>query len=161
RDEHSATEYERWLHEHEPTLPNGTFLVTGLGSFVHYGAHIDGFRLEWFKEPLGPEWKLVRQYNMLEFLPRPERATIWRLDRPDSARSVAHDVPEDISPLHDLDDPKALFAGGMARYDKNDYPGARVYFRKLLLGTSPEAENAAFFYPASFFRLSQWPRAKH
>ena len=33
---------------HEGQLPSGTYLLTGLASFIHYGAHIDGFRLAWF-----------------------------------------------------------------------------------------------------------------
>jgi tetratricopeptide (TPR) repeat protein len=161
-DEHNATDYERWLHEHEPTLPDGTMLITGLASFVHYGAHIDGYRLEWFKEPLGPQWKLEHQYGMLTYLPKPEPARIWRFERPASARpAIPHDAREDLSSLKGIDDSAALFAGGMQRYDKNDYPGARIWFKKAMQKKSPAAEDARFFYAASFFREAEWVRARH
>ncbi|TMB17265.1 MAG: tetratricopeptide repeat protein [Deltaproteobacteria bacterium] len=161
-DEHEAADYERWLHEHEDTLPDGTLLVTGLASFVHYGAHIDGYRLAWFAKPLGPQWKLVREYGVLSYLPRPEPARLWRLERPAGARPpVRHDEREDLSSLEGLDDPAALRAGGMARYEATDYPGARRFFRKLVAMDHPAAEDAAFFYAASFFREDNWARARH
>jgi tetratricopeptide (TPR) repeat protein len=159
--EHNAPDYERWLAANEARLPNGTLLVTGLGSFVHYGAHLDGFRLAWFAQPLSPAWKLEREYPVLTYLPRPEPARLWRLERPKAAPPVVHDVPEDLTPLAGIDDPTVLFTGGMARYDARDYPAARMHFRKLLLGTSAEAEDAAFFYAASFFREGDWRRARH
>lgn len=160
-DEHNAPQYEKWLHDNESRLPNGTLLLTGLGSFVHYGAHIDGFRLAWFTAPLGPEWKLVRDYGMLDYLPRPEPARLWRLERPDAAAPVVHDEREDLSSIRDVDDPATLFALGMQRYEANDYAGARLYYRKLLGMRAPQSEDAAFFYGASFFRQSNWPRARH
>jgi tetratricopeptide (TPR) repeat protein len=160
-EQHNAPDYERWLHEHEATLPNGTLLVTGLASFVHYGAHIDGFRLAWFQEPLSPSWKLVREYPVLTFLPRPEPARLWRLERPDSGSLVAHDEREDLSGLQGMNDPAALFAAGLGRYDAIDYAASRVYFRKLLATQSPQAEDGAFFYAASFFRQNEWARARH
>jgi hypothetical protein len=160
--QHSAPDYEKWLRENEAQLKDGTLLITGLASFVHYGAHIDGFRLEWFSAPLSPAWKLVREYDTLTFLPRPERARIWRLERAAAAGSpVVHDVREDLSSLRGVDDPNVLFRGGMAEYDATDYPAARVYFRKLLRMNHPESENAAFFYAATFHREGAFPRARH
>jgi hypothetical protein len=159
--QHNAPEYEKWLHENQRNLKNGAVLITGLGSFIHYGAHIDGFRLAWFKEPLPPEWKLVREYETLTYLPRPEVARLWRLERPDSATPVVHDAREDLTTIRDVTDPVALFTLGMKRYDAVDYPGARVYYRKLLGMTSPQTEDAAFFYAATFFREANWPRARH
>jgi hypothetical protein len=126
--EHAATDYERWLEANQSSLPDGTLLITGLASFVHYGAHIDGFRLEWFEHPLSPEWKLVREYGVLSYLPRPEPARLWRLEHPADGRSVIHDVPEDLTALEGVDDPTALFRGGMARFEANDNVGARRYF---------------------------------
>ena len=159
--EHAAADYERWIRAHEGGLPNGTILVTGLASFIHYGAHIDGPRLAWFQQPLSPAWKLVREYETLWYLPRPEPARLWQLERPETATEIVHDVREDLSSLRGIDDPAALLRDGMARYDKTDYPGARVYFRKLRAMSHPEAENGAFFYAATFFRQADWRRARH
>src|SRR5438093_1054365 len=66
-----------------------------------------------------------------------------------------------MSSLEGLDDPAALRAGGMARYEATDYPGARRFFRKLVAMDHPAAEDAAFFYAASFFREDNWARARH
>ena len=158
--QHAAAEYEKWLRENEARMPNGTLLITGLGSFVHYGAHIDGFRLEWFSAPLGPQWKLVREYDVLTYLPRPEPARIWRLERPAVARSFTPDPRDDISGLRGVDDPTVLFRGGMAKYDATEYAAARAYFRKLVEMDSPDSENAAFFYAASFYREGSGERAR-
>jgi hypothetical protein len=160
-NQHNAPEYEKWLHDNQWRLKNGTLLLTGLGSFIHYGAHIDGFRLAWFNAPLSPEWKLVREYDMLDYLPRPERARLWRLERAVAPAPVVHDEREDLSPIRDVVDPAAIFAGGMKRYDALDYPGARVYYRKLLGMRAPQSEDAAFFYAATFFREANWTRARH
>ena len=159
--QHAAADYERWLQSSEARLPNGTFLITGLASFIHYGAHIDGFRLAWFQQPLSPDWKLVHEYGMQSYLPRPEPARLWRLERPAAATAVVLDVREDLSSLRGIDDPATLLRDGMALYDKTDYAGARVYLRKLLATSDPEAENGAFFYAATFFRQGDYPRARH
>jgi tetratricopeptide (TPR) repeat protein len=155
---HNAPDYERWLHDHESSLPNGTMLVTGLASFVHYGAHIDGFRLRWFEGALSPQWRLVKEYGVLSYLPRPEPARLWRLER--EASSVPPDPVEDLSTLAGIDDPDALQKGAMARYERGDYPGARIYFRKILHEHPAEAEDAAFFYAASFVREANWSRSR-
>jgi tetratricopeptide (TPR) repeat protein len=160
-EQHNAPDYEKWLHANQWRLRNGTLLLTGLASFIHYGAHIDGPRLAWFNAPLPPEWKLVREYDMLTYLPRPERARLWRLEKPQAAEVVVHDVREDLSAIRDVVDPVTLFASGMRRYDANDYPGARPYYRKLLATATPQSEDAAFFYAATFFREANWLRARH
>jgi tetratricopeptide (TPR) repeat protein len=160
-DEHSAAEYERYLQAQQPTMPDGTLLITGLGSFIHYGAHIDGFRLAWFTAPLSPQWKLVKEYALLSYLPRPERARLWRLERTPAERSTVFDGKEDLTSLRGIDDPALLFRSGMERYDANDHAAARQYFRKLLPTTTPEGENAAFFYAATFYRQGDWARARH
>jgi len=69
--------YEDWLGEIEPTLPKGTMLITGLGSYVHYGCHGCGFRLKEFRYGLDPGWQLFKEYNMLSYLPSPEPARLW------------------------------------------------------------------------------------
>jgi hypothetical protein len=73
-------EHEDWLAENESTLPEGTMLITGLASYVHYGCHGCGFRLEQFRQPLQDHWVLIGAYDMLDYLPVPERARLWRLD---------------------------------------------------------------------------------
>ncbi len=157
---YKTPEYEAWLRAHESSLPEGTMLVTGLASYVHYGAHEDGYRLTYFSAPLSPRWELVRTYNVLTYLPRPEPARLWRLR---GAPTVAADGPlprEDVSSLADVNDFVALTRDGMARYQKEDYAGARVYFRKIIDDFPDRAEDAVFFYAASFFRQSDWPRAR-
>lgn len=159
--EHAARDYEKWLKQHENTLPNGTMLITGMASFVHYGAHIDGFRLAWFEQPLSPQWKLVREYGMLTYLPRPEPARLWRLDRQLAPLPVVLDEREDLRTIKDVKDPAEMLRSGMSRYDASDYAGARVFFRKLRTTKNPLAEDGAFFYAATFFREANWLRARH
>jgi tetratricopeptide (TPR) repeat protein len=155
-----APDHERWLQEHESELDDGALLVTGLASYVHYGAHLDGFRLAWFEKPLSPSWQLVREYGMLEYLPRPEPARLWRFVRP--APLVVHDQREDVAALGDLlRDRDGLFREGMRHYDALEYAAARPYFRALLEGPDVKGEDAAFFYAATFFREERWARARH
>lgn len=71
---------ETWLRQNQSRLPRGTLLLTGLGGYVHYGPHYDGFRLMRFTGPLHPGWRLYREYEVLDYLPRPERAMLWRWD---------------------------------------------------------------------------------
>ncbi|HEX3203848.1 MAG TPA: SBBP repeat-containing protein, partial [Nitrospiraceae bacterium] len=44
----SAKEYEAWLEAQQASLPVGSMLVTGLGGYVYYGTHFDGFKLNLF-----------------------------------------------------------------------------------------------------------------
>ncbi len=78
-DTHHVTEYETWLNKHQSGFPNGTVLITGLGSCVHYGGHQSGFRLNYFKDELDTSWKLYREYNNLTYLPSPETTKLWIL----------------------------------------------------------------------------------
>ena len=75
----TAEKHERWLADHEADFPEGTFLVTGLASYVHYGCHGCGFRLRKFRERLSPRWRHVGEYGVLTYLPLPEPARLWRL----------------------------------------------------------------------------------
>src|SRR5262249_39496928 len=149
---HNAGDYEGWLRNNEASLPEGTMLLTGLASFIHYGAHLDGFRLAWFEQPLSPRWKLVKEYDLLSYLPRPERTRLWRLEHlPGDA--AASDAVEDRSGITaNSTDPNALFEGGMARLSRGDYRGARAYFRTLQTEHPSRAEEGTFFYAATFFR---------
>jgi hypothetical protein len=159
--EHQAADYEKWLRSHDMQLENGTFLITGFASFIHYGAHIDGPRLRWFNEPLSPDWKLVREYDVLTYLPRPEPARIWRLERAEAPRVVQHDEREDLSPSegHRRSGCTAPRRHGALRQERQR---RRAHLVQEADGENdPEAENGAFFYAASFFRGGDFMRARH
>jgi tetratricopeptide (TPR) repeat protein len=158
---HNAPDYERWLGDNEASLPEGTMLLSGLGSFIHYGAHLDGFRLEWFDQPLSARWKLVKEYGLLTYLPRPERTRLWRLRHLPGDEAAAKDGVDDVSIAADVADPNVLFERGMARMNQGDYRAARGYFRKLRLDHPSRAEEASLFYAASFLREGDWPRCLH
>lgn len=81
-DAFTAPEHEAWLRRHQDALPPGAMLVTGLVSYVHYGATGGGFRLRHFGAPLDPRWQLVREYGLLSYMPDPEPARLWRLAGP-------------------------------------------------------------------------------
>jgi hypothetical protein len=74
-----AKDYERWLIQNETTFPENTMLLTGLGGYVFYGAHGDGFRLSQFKNKLSSVWKLHKEFGLLDFLPVPEKVRLWKL----------------------------------------------------------------------------------
>ncbi len=77
----SARELEDWLTAHS-SLPEGTLLVTGLASYVHYGCHDCGFRLALMSQPLDDRWLLVEEGELLSYLPRPEPLRLWRWSGP-------------------------------------------------------------------------------
>jgi len=72
----TAPKYESWIRNAAPSIDDGTVLVTGLGSYVHYGCLGCGFRLALFANPLDPSWKLYSTYN-LSYLDPPEPARVW------------------------------------------------------------------------------------
>jgi hypothetical protein len=72
-----AKKYENWLKEIEPTLPNGTMLITGLGNYIYYGCQNCGFHLKLFSGGLDTSWRLFREYNILTYLYKPEPARLW------------------------------------------------------------------------------------
>lgn len=76
---HSAADYELWLDRNQNQLPDQTMLITGLGSYVHYGAHYNGFRLNLFSKPLNSAWSLYRQYKIQSYLSNSEQARLWIL----------------------------------------------------------------------------------
>jgi hypothetical protein len=153
-----ADEVQHWLEDTEATWPTGTLLVTGLGNYVHYGAHIQSFRLGWFQRPLDDRWEIAADYGSLTYLPRPEEARLWRLVR-GAARSgppIEHDDPPPPGDMTSADRMK----DAMQRFQANDQRGARAQFRALMDTKAPEAYDAAFFYATTFFRESKWERAQ-
>jgi hypothetical protein len=76
---YTAHEHEEWLVKRESTFSEGTMLITGLASYVFYGAHYDGFRLSQFKNRLSPVWKLHKEFGTLDYLPVPEKVKLWKL----------------------------------------------------------------------------------
>ncbi|MCX6818904.1 MAG: glycosyltransferase family 39 protein [Candidatus Aenigmarchaeota archaeon] len=75
---YDAKEYEKWLHENQNNLTEGSTMITGLACYVHYGCHNCGFRLRQFTGSLDPGWKLFREYDNLTYLPIPEPARLWK-----------------------------------------------------------------------------------
>jgi hypothetical protein len=158
-DIYVATDCERWIHDSAPGWPTGTLLVTGLGNYVHYGAHTQGLRLAQFERPLDDRWTLVGEYESLAYLPRPETARLWRLVRGNTGPGITrgHDDPLPPGPVT----PAERMSAGMQRLQKGDSRGARAYFRAVMGSKAPEAEDATFFYAVTFFREERWPAAEH
>jgi len=74
----NAKDYEKWLKSHEAALRPGSLLISGLGSYVHYGAHYTGFRLNQFESGLSRQWKMIKEYETQSYLPVPEKAKLWQ-----------------------------------------------------------------------------------
>ena len=74
-----ARSYEAWIHDKEAIWEPGTALVTGLGSYVHYGCHHCGPLLRLFLQPLSPRWTFYKQLGLQDYLPQPEGAALWVL----------------------------------------------------------------------------------
>lgn len=151
-------EVERWVRNAAPRWPTGTLLVTGLGNYVHYGAHAQSLRLAWFDGPLDDRWELVGEYGVLSYLPRPEVARLWRLRR-GLAASAPRDERDDPAPP-DPTDPGMRATAGRLLFEAGQYRTARAHFRVLMDADGPLAQDATFFYAASFFRQEQWARAR-
>ncbi|MBP9837355.1 MAG: hypothetical protein KBC84_01445, partial [Proteobacteria bacterium] len=73
----TADKYEKWLNTNESTLAKDSLLITGLVSYVHYGCHACGFRLNFFKDKLSPKWKLIKEYDRLSYMQSPEKVRLW------------------------------------------------------------------------------------
>ncbi|MEM7827008.1 MAG: glycosyltransferase family 39 protein [Candidatus Aenigmatarchaeota archaeon] len=72
-----ARDYEIWLKENQYHLLEGTMLITGLGSYTHYGCHSCGFRLRLFRNSLDANWKLFKDYGVLSYLSSQEHVRLW------------------------------------------------------------------------------------
>jgi hypothetical protein len=154
-----ATECERWIHDSAPSWPTGTLLVTGLGNYVHYGAHTQGLRLAQFARPLDDRWTLVGEYGSLDYLTRPETARLWRLVRGSEGTGtpLEHDDPPPPGPTTVAERMKA----GMDSLGKSDFRAARAHFRAVMDSQVPEAEDATFFYAVTYFRQERWEAVDH
>ena len=85
-----ARSYEAWIHNNEAIWEPGTVLVTGIGSYVHYGGHRCGPRLRLFSQPLSPRWALYKELGLQDYLPTPEVAALWVLQPPSPEVQRAH-----------------------------------------------------------------------
>lgn len=156
---YAPTACEQWIRKSAAGWPAGTWLVTGLVNYVHYGALRESLLLGWFDRPLDDRWTLVGEYGVLSYLPRPEAARIWRLAR--GAPRVASPHERDDPPPPGALAPAARFSAAMERFEAGDRRAARAHFRVLMAGSGPVAEDATFYYAASFFRDESWERARH
>src|SRR5882724_1078672 len=147
----SARDYEKWLQRRQSDLPSGTFLLTGFGSCVHYGAIRDGFRLALFQEGLHPAWKVLKDYGPLAYHPLPEPVRLWELMEP-----IPPTQPK--PPDRVEGSPEELFKTGMARFDEGKPAEAAPYFRTVATDfpASAFAENAEYFYTICLFREGRW-----
>ena len=148
---------ERWVQQMTPQWPTGTLLLTGLGNYVHYGAHTQSLRLTWFDHPLDDRWELVGEYGILSYLPRPEVARLWRLKRGAAAPVIPHER-DDLPPPDTMPASNRLVAGRML-FEAGQHRPARAHFRVLMDAGGPEAEDATFYYAASFFHQQSYARA--
>jgi tetratricopeptide (TPR) repeat protein len=145
-------EYEKWIREHEKTLPEGTMLITGLANYPYYGAHGDGPLLNFFSAPLDSRWELVREYGLLSYLYRPEPVRLWRLKRATSPPFDDASPSDDVPDIEEVGDYDTLFKRGLELLSKDDHPRARAYFRRIVRDYPDRAEDARFYTAVSFFR---------
>jgi tetratricopeptide (TPR) repeat protein len=148
-----AHQYERWLERRQGGFSQGTMLLTGIGSCVHYGGHYDGFRLAQFRDDLHPAWKPVKEYGVLSDLPVPEAVRLWEW----SGR-ITDSPPASADALSRGHNPNALFQAGMARFDQGDCPGAQPRFQRVFedFPKSPRAADAFYFHTICAFRDADW-----
>ena len=98
-----------------------------------------------------PSWTLLREFDGKLTSWRVEPLRVWSVKGQDSAATPA--VHVDTS-----QEPKALFAAGMASFDRGDCPGARPYFQAII-DRSPPAELAPdgwYFDTICRFRDGDW-----
>jgi hypothetical protein len=154
----TAQEYEGWLQQQQMTLPVGSVLVTGLAGYVHYGPYYDGFRLTRFLQPLYRDWRMIREYDLLSYLPLPERARLWRLteDRVPTAGGMETITEEEGLSLVSTADPRVLYDKGLESFEKGDYAHARPLFRKVSRSPSYRAIDAGYLYGVCLYRERDW-----
>jgi len=148
-DTYNVSQYESWLQKNQSRFQKDTLLLTGLCSYIHYGAHFDGFRLTKFQNPLHPSWDLFKEYGMLTYLPKPEYVRLWRLSQQISPQDIA-DIETETSAL--------LFKKATDLFDKHNYADAQKYFKKILTEFEkyPQTDDAFYFYAICFFRNADW-----
>jgi hypothetical protein len=156
-DVNSVQEYEAWLVQRQGALPAGSVLVTGLSGYVHYGPYYDGFRLSRFSRPLHPDWTLVKEYDLLGYLPVPERARLWRLSESSEATARAplvtvRDGPEKPT----AEDLRVLYDKGLKLFERGDCTSARSIFQNVSNGASYPAVDAHYFYGVCLYREGDW-----
>ena len=149
-----TAKFEEWVHAVEPELPADSMLITGLGQCVHYQCPDCGLRLSDFVRPLGERWALVREYDLLDYLPRPEPARVWRY------LGAANGARADESPLPSLP-PDQMFAEAMKHFDRGEYALGGRLFREVRarFPDAPEAGDAQYFAGAAALRGSDWRQA--
>ncbi len=155
---YQAPEHEAWLNENQPQLPTGTVLVSGIGSCVHYSCYGCGFRLVHFNQPLGPAWKMIREYESLSYLPDPEPVRLWQLE------SSSAEVPAPAAPEPE---PEPAYPGGvqeafdlgMKALEAGLHAEARRHFGFITtrMPESALAEDAFYFHGVTFWREADFP----
>src|SRR6266566_1245476 len=150
---YNARDYEAWLQRRQPDFAPGTFLLTGFGSCVHYGAIRDGFRLALFQDGLHPAWKVLKDYGPLAYDPLPEPVRLWELAEP-----IPPTQPKLADRVESGRGPEELFKTGMARFDEGKPLEAAPYFHTVVTGfpASAFAEDAEYFYLICLFRDGRW-----
>ncbi|TMB48293.1 MAG: tetratricopeptide repeat protein, partial [Deltaproteobacteria bacterium] len=150
---YNARDYEAWLQRRQPDFAPGTFLLTGFGSCVHYGAIRDGFRLALFQDGLHPAWKVLKDYGPLAYHPLPEPVRLWELAEP-----IPRAQPPPADRVERSLGPEELFKTGMARFDEGKPTEAAPYFHTVATGfpDSAFAEDAEYFYTICLFREGRW-----
>ena len=149
---YQAPEHERWLHDRDSEIPPGTYLISGLSSYVFFGAHSHGFRLAQFKAGLDSRWALVKDYGRLDYLPLPENARLWR--RTDVAPTPGINVAQPLAGTTDQS-----FDEGMKYFDRGDYFQARRLFRQAIELSPSDSEDAQYFFAVTHYREHRWREA--
>ncbi len=141
----AATAYEAWLAKNGRAIPEGTVLVSGLASCVHFSCVTCGYRLAQFERPLARRFALVRDFGALDFYPTPEPVRLWRAGPPESAPGTR---PTGAATLQ---------AEGMAAFDAGRYAVAQHAFETVLADhrASPEAVDAAYFEAVCHWRMGE------
>ena len=150
---YAAHDYEAWLQRRQSDFLPGTFLLTGFGSCVHYGAIRDGFRLALFQNGLHPAWKVLEDYGPLAYHPLPEPVRLWEL-----TERIPPAQPKPADRVESGQSPEELFKMGMARFDEGKQAEAAPYFHTILTDfpASAVAEDAEYFYNICLFRDGRW-----
>lgn len=149
---HNAVDYELWLLNNQNKFPDGTMLISGIGSYLYYGAHHCGFRLARFNDKLSNNWQLSKEYEMLDYLTVPEKARLWRFSESDDSQQQSD------NDLSLLGNPHIIFKNGMKYFDFNAYEKSKHYF-KIILNDFPKskvASDALYFYAICFFRENNY-----